>query len=192
VKRNRRNPPEFQKVLLFLGVLLLLLVGSFFIGMYLGTDSATGPAREGPVIVDDAVLNRGDAGNPEAGTPAIPEAEPPAAATAPPAALEEAAPKKTAPPPTRKTRKRKAAPEAAPRRVYAVQVGAFRKKAPAERLADRLARKGYDAYVIGEQTRGKGYFYKVRIGRYERKRDADRLARKIRGAEGLQTFVAYR
>jgi general secretion pathway protein A len=59
----------------------------------------------------------------------------------------------------------KAASDAEPqeRKRFVLQLGAYRKKAGAERLVSRLNAKGYDAYIEEKQIRGKGRFHRLRI-----------------------------
>ena len=202
MKRNRKDQSELQKVFMFLGVLFVLLVGSFFIGMYLGTDeSGQSAGGTGPRVVTDHVL----AGSSDEGPVGLREsAEPsyPVAAVGPRTRKKEEAPEalRNPSPPTRNTGKtasvRPVSPEKTAEgrsgRVYSVQVGAFRVKAQAEKLTEKLEKKGYSVYIISEKTGSKGVLYKVRVGRYSKKADADSLSKKIRKREGMQSFVAYR
>ena len=66
---------------------------------------------------------------------------------------------------------------------YTVQVGAFSKKANAERQAKQLKAGGFDAYVYKE-----GNYYKVQCGAFANKSNADRLVKKLLAA-GHSTYI---
>lgn len=207
MKRNRKNQSEFQKVFLFLGVLFVLLVGSFFIGMYLGTDERGHSSDgEGPRVVTDHVLaDSGEASQEDEQVIDGEHEEPsyPASDTGSRSGRTEetaVALKNPSPVPDGDAGK---APSSGPvskkntakvgaERVYCVQVGAFREKAQAEALEGKLRKKGYSVYLVEEGAGNKGVFYRVRIGRYKNKKDAESLSLKIRKREGMQSFVAYR
>lgn len=70
---------------------------------------------------------------------------------------------------------------------FTVQVGSFGKKANAIRLCDELIKKGYDASILKSENEGRD-FYKVRVGRLNRKEDAEELAKRLQ-AEGLSTNI---
>jgi cell division septation protein DedD len=78
------------------------------------------------------------------------------------------------------------------RAVYAVQVGAFKGGREAERMVNRLTKRGYPAYIVVADVPGQGRLHKVRIGRFDHRAEADRTARRVRKKEGLQTFVTIR
>lgn len=202
MNRNRKNQSELQKVFMFLGVLFVLLVGSFFIGMYLGTDDSglSADGKEPRVVADHVMADSPEDDPADFRVPVEPSY--PALASGPRNSKKEktTAALRNPPPPTRSTGKT-ASPRPVPPektaegrsgRVYSVQVGAFRVKAQADRLAEKLEKKGYSVYIISEKAGSKGVLYKVRIGRYNKKADADSLSKKIRKREGMQSFVAYR
>lgn len=65
---------------------------------------------------------------------------------------------------------------------WSAQVGAFAIRADAERTAQRLIARGYEARVTGERP------YRVRIGRFARRADATALVAKLK-AERIAAFL---
>jgi rare lipoprotein A len=73
--------------------------------------------------------------------------------------------------------------------VFAVQIGAFRDPANADRLKSRLE-STYGPVVIQSFDRGDGIFYRVRVGHENTEDGARQLAEKIRSANlASQTFI---
>lgn len=72
--------------------------------------------------------------------------------------------------------------------VYTIQVGAFKKIKDAERLKERLDKKGYNSYIVTVNLK-KGNLYKVRAERYNTKSEAEANANKIKKIKGLDAFV---
>ncbi|MGA3324055.1 MAG: SPOR domain-containing protein, partial [Terriglobia bacterium] len=73
--------------------------------------------------------------------------------------------------------------------VFAVQVGAFRDPANAERLKAHIE-ASYGPVVIQSFDRGDGFFYRVRVGHENSEGAALALAEKLRSANlATQTFV---
>jgi len=70
---------------------------------------------------------------------------------------------------------------------FTVQVGSFSKKANALKLCDELTKKDYDASILKSKS-SRGDFYKVRVGRLDRREDAEELAKRLQ-AEGLPTSI---
>lgn len=70
---------------------------------------------------------------------------------------------------------------------FAVQVGSFNKKANALRLCDELIKKNYDASILKSESEARD-FYKVRVGRLNKREDAEELAKRLK-AEGLPTNI---
>lgn len=62
---------------------------------------------------------------------------------------------------------------------FSVQVGYFKTKSNAERLARRLARKNYDSYV-DTSSDSRDTFYRVKVGRAASKDEAQKLALKLK------------
>ncbi|MEA3368977.1 MAG: SPOR domain-containing protein [Candidatus Ratteibacteria bacterium] len=71
---------------------------------------------------------------------------------------------------------------------YSIQVGAFSEKGRAEKLARRLEKKGYDAYLTSAVKKGVT-FYRVRIGRFGSEAEAGEMAGKIEAKENLPGIV---
>ncbi len=71
---------------------------------------------------------------------------------------------------------------------YSIQVGAFSEKGRAEKLARRLKKKGYDAYIVSAAKKGVT-FYRVRIGRFRSEAEAGEMAGKIEAKENLPGIV---
>ncbi len=74
---------------------------------------------------------------------------------------------------------------------FTVQVASFKERGEAEVLAGKLAKKGYDAFVIRvDLGRRRGVWHRVRIGRYETKEQAREQMKTIKKAEKIDAFVA--
>jgi len=76
--------------------------------------------------------------------------------------------------------------------TYTVQAGAFMSSHEAGILKERLAKKGYTAYIIQSESKKHEQLYKVMIGKFSTREQAEILSLKIKKAEGLQTFVTFR
>jgi len=70
----------------------------------------------------------------------------------------------------------------------AVQVGAFGDAAAAEKLAGRLRRKGFPAFVSPSTGEAEGR-WRVRVGPMPSREDADRTAARLKTEERLPTWV---
>ena len=68
---------------------------------------------------------------------------------------------------------------------FTVQVGAYKKKAYAEILLNKLLKKGYKAFVINKGT------YKVQVDKFKNIQDAQQLARHILEKENIKNFVTH-
>ncbi|MFC0477471.1 N-acetylmuramoyl-L-alanine amidase [Robertmurraya beringensis] len=68
-------------------------------------------------------------------------------------------------------------------RVYRVQIGAFRNRENAERLAERAVAKGFETYVYQEDG-----LFKVQIGAFADRKRAEELANRAE-REGFDAFV---
>ena len=71
--------------------------------------------------------------------------------------------------------------------LFAVQVGAFRDRSNAERLAENLRRRFGDAAIEGYRS-NRGTFYRVRVGMNSTLPEANKLAIQL-GREELPSFV---
>lgn len=91
--------------------------------------------------------------------------------------------------PSRGTEK---APEKAEAAVWAVQVNAFPQERDANRLAQRLKDKGYDAYVVSTSIRGKTW-HRVRVGHFATRAEARALQEELKVKEKFtQTMTVSR
>jgi len=71
---------------------------------------------------------------------------------------------------------------------FTVQVGAFRDRANAERLHDRLS-ASYSPIFIQQYDSPDGVFYRVRVGRISGEDAARQFGEQLRGREGFTPFV---
>jgi rare lipoprotein A len=71
---------------------------------------------------------------------------------------------------------------------FTVQVGAFRDRANAERLRDRLSII-YSPIFIQQYDSSEGAFYRLRVGKVSGEDAADELAEQLRSKEGFTTLV---
>ncbi len=69
---------------------------------------------------------------------------------------------------------------------YAIQVGAFAENESAERLATRLRDRGYAVLVLPPETDNR---WRVRVGPVGGRDEAERVARQLKTAERLPTWV---
>jgi len=68
---------------------------------------------------------------------------------------------------------------------YTVQVGAYKTKAYAQNLLNKLIKKGYNAFV----TRNNKKVYRVQVDKFKNKEDAVKLAQGIQQKEKLKNFI---
>lgn len=71
---------------------------------------------------------------------------------------------------------------------YTVQVGAFSKADYAQKLVERLRKKGYNAYLL-ETRQGEEVFSQVRVGHYASKEFAQKIGEKLARGEKLPYLV---
>ena len=76
--------------------------------------------------------------------------------------------------------------------AWTVQVSAFRSRSLAEELRQRLAARGFDAYVFPSITEDGRPRYRVRVGAYPTRSDAERVAVELRSERGLNPLVTPR
>ncbi|MEW6675668.1 MAG: SPOR domain-containing protein [Nitrospirota bacterium] len=93
---------------------------------------------------------------------------------------------------TQETQKTQQTQETQRIKKYTVQIGAFRNASDAERLKEKLDRKGYKTYITTSETKKHEKLYKLRTGEFKSRKEAEALSIKIRKAEGLQAFVTFR
>ncbi len=72
---------------------------------------------------------------------------------------------------------------------FTVQVGSFQDQSVAEGLMADLSGRGYDAYLTPEQVPGKGTWYRVRMGRFQKREEAEQFSKKVKAEEGVGGFV---
>lgn len=73
--------------------------------------------------------------------------------------------------------------------IFAVQVGAFRDQANAQRLKDQIP-SSFGPVTIQTLERDDGVFYRVRVGSVSTEEEAERLAAKLRAANyASETFI---
>ncbi len=78
--------------------------------------------------------------------------------------------------------KQAAAGSEAQEKIWAVQVNAFPFERDAKGLAKRLSDKGYDAYVVPTNIKGKDW-YRVRVGRFKTQEEAKTLQETLKTKE---------
>jgi rare lipoprotein A len=71
---------------------------------------------------------------------------------------------------------------------FTVQVGAFRERANAERLRERLS-ASYSPIFIQQYDAGDSSFYRVRVGKISGEEAAQQYADQLRSKEGFTPFV---
>jgi cell division septation protein DedD len=76
----------------------------------------------------------------------------------------------------------------APTGAYVVQVLATRDKREADRMHDRLSRRGYASSIDTDDAPG-GPIYRVRVGRWKERGPADAMAKTLREKEGLEPWI---
>lgn len=69
------------------------------------------------------------------------------------------------------------------KKLYKVQIGAFKRKDNADNLSFKARARGFDRFVVKE-----GGLYKVQIGAFSKKKNADNLAKKAKKA-GFDVFI---
>ncbi|NIO11033.1 MAG: hypothetical protein GTO40_24685 [Deltaproteobacteria bacterium] len=100
---------------------------------------------------------------------------------------------RVSPPPAKakQPRKTRTASTSTQANVWSVQVKAFARQNDANDLARRLKRKGYDAYVVSIQIKGRTW-YRVRVGRLGTQREAQNLLLKLKREEKYTRAIITR
>jgi DedD protein len=75
------------------------------------------------------------------------------------------------------------------KRLYSVQIGAFKSTDEAKQLKARFEKKGYKPFISVAKDRKGHKIYKVKTGEFPDKKDAEVLALKLKKAEGLHAYV---
>jgi cell division septation protein DedD len=74
--------------------------------------------------------------------------------------------------------------------VWVVQVQALKDHGAAAQLAQRLAGKGYPAFVLGPVA-GAPSIYRVQVGRYNDRREAEQVARRLEKEEQFKPWISH-
>lgn len=77
----------------------------------------------------------------------------------------------------------------APGDGWVVQVSALRQRQEAQAIANRLAGRGYKAFVMDPQA-GAPAYYRVRVGPFEDKAEAERTAKRLADEEQFKPFIS--
>jgi len=72
---------------------------------------------------------------------------------------------------------------------YQLQVSSFKKEAEAQSFAQALRRRGHKAYVEPAEVKGRGTWYRVRVGPFKYKHDATVYRRSFESKEKIVTFI---
>ncbi len=71
---------------------------------------------------------------------------------------------------------------------YAIQVAAFSGRGEAETIVQRLAGKGYAAYLVTPQA-GQPPMFRVRVGKFTTRADAERVATRLEREEQFKPWI---
>jgi cell division septation protein DedD len=69
---------------------------------------------------------------------------------------------------------------------YYLKIVAYRDRAQAESVAQRLSGKGYRSYIVPA-----GSLYSVRVGKYKSRREADSIRRRLEKEEQLKPLISH-
>ncbi len=72
---------------------------------------------------------------------------------------------------------------------YQLQVSSFKKQEEADGFADALRRRGHKAHVEKANVKGRGVWYRVRIGPFKYKRSAEIYRQDFEAKERMVTFI---
>jgi DedD protein len=185
---------------------LLLLAGMFALGLLVGIQMARRAPQPVPAgdlaALDEQRAEAQRRAGPQDAPPTQPARNAPSGTAAPPAAVSESghpteqkrhdprptkdvpAPPATvniAPPPASTLREAPAAFPEPPKDLgkFTVQLGASQDPSDAAQLASRAGAVGLKAYVAEARIRGKGTWYRVRVGSFPDKASADRFRRDV-------------
>jgi cell division septation protein DedD len=71
---------------------------------------------------------------------------------------------------------------------FAVQIAAMRERGEADSIVQRLAGKGYSAYVLSPQAGGADV-YRVRVGKFKTRREAETIASRLEKEEQFKPWI---
>ena len=74
---------------------------------------------------------------------------------------------------------------------YTLQVGAFQDKEQAKKIANKLKKKGYPAYIVSSNMPVKGMWHRVRVGHFQDLKEAKKVGLTIEMKERLHTYVTF-
>jgi cell division septation protein DedD len=74
--------------------------------------------------------------------------------------------------------------------VWVVQVQALKGQAAANAVAQRLAGKGYPAFVLSP-AQGAPSIYRVQVGRFNDRREAEQVARRLEKEEQFKPWISH-
>jgi cell division protein FtsN len=121
------------------------------------------------------------------------EIEKPAEKTGPQEPKKETAPKPAASSQIKKPTKEKEKTAAVARTnakgpVYTIQAASYREPKDADRLVQKLKKRGYPAYRVIGKVAGKGIWFRVRIGEYQSKSEALGMMNKLK-KDGMKPIL---
>ncbi|MFC1855387.1 SPOR domain-containing protein [Thermodesulfobacteriota bacterium] len=73
--------------------------------------------------------------------------------------------------------------------IYSVQIASLKSDAAAVKLKAKLENKGLDAYFVATELKGKGIWYRVRVGSFGTKKDAKKMIAKLEKLVKMQGMV---
>jgi len=95
--------------------------------------------------------------------------------------------------PTREERVAKAEPAAAPEPSgsgsLTVQIASLPSRGDADKLVDKLAAKGFDAYVVAADIPGKGQYFRVKVGAFETRDEANQALAELKEKTSMAGIV---
>jgi len=71
---------------------------------------------------------------------------------------------------------------------YSLKIAAYKDKAQADALAERLSAKGYSTYVVPATSKGSA-LYSVRVGTFQTRKDADAAKRRLEKEEQFKPLI---
>lgn len=146
-----------------------------------GTGDDLTPASEAPANVQDEPVSYPD--RLDAAESTVEEMEE-LVASAPPPVVE---PAEATAPPAEPVAEPDPAPSAAGQ--FSVQVAALRERPEADVLVERLAGKGYDAYVLAPTPGSPTAVYRVRVGHYQDRTEAEAILRRLEQEEQFKPWI---
>lgn len=72
---------------------------------------------------------------------------------------------------------------------YTIQIASYSDKEGAEHDVKKLKQSGYAAFVVSAEVPGKGTWFRVRVGSFQKKPSAEKLQKEIQAKAGLSSIV---